>query len=138
MVVKTKPVVKTAGKKKVEKSVTANTDGTAKRLSNLKPFQKGQSGNPNGRPKTTEAEINLILECKNKAHLALATIEELMNSKDDSTRLRASIFIIERAYGKSVERVEMNVRNTYETMPIEQLQEAIKRKIEDLRTITMQ
>ena len=33
------------------------TDGTAKKLRNLKPFKPGQSGNPKGRPKGTRNRL---------------------------------------------------------------------------------
>jgi hypothetical protein len=39
-----------------------NSEGKAKRLANLKPFPKGQSGNPNGRPEGTRNRSTVLKE----------------------------------------------------------------------------
>lgn len=49
-----------------------NSEGKAKRLANLKPFQKGQSGNPEGRPEGVRNRSTVLKEL-------LATICEFTN-----------------------------------------------------------
>ena len=64
------------------------------------PFVKGKSGNPGGRKKATQQDIDLAKACREKSPAALAVIEKLMNSSAaDMVRLRAAIAIIERGYG---------------------------------------
>lgn len=72
-------------------------------------FAKGKSGNPGGRPRKTEAEFELEKACEEKTPEALGVIEALMRDETakESVRLAAAQFIIERRYGKSVERKEI-------------------------------
>lgn len=49
-----------------------NSDSKAKRLKNLKPFAKGQSGNPNGRPEGTRNRSTVLKEL-------LATLSDFTN-----------------------------------------------------------
>ena len=73
-----------------------------------RPFKKGSSGNPMGRPKRTEDEVNLIEACKQKTPEALAVIENLMHEgSNERVQLAAAAFIIERAWGKSTKHVEL-------------------------------
>jgi hypothetical protein len=73
-----------------------------------KPFPKGVSGNPGGRPKRTEEEVSLAEACRAKTSEALVVVETLMReSSNDRVRLAAAEFVIERGWGKAMERVEL-------------------------------
>lgn len=69
-----------------------------------RPFPKGVTGNPGGRPKRTPQEIDLIAACKDKTPAALAVMVEIMEYGEiERNRLAAAQAIIERAYGKPVQ-----------------------------------
>lgn len=64
------------------------------------PFVKGQSGNPGGRKKATQADLDLAKACRLRTPAALEVIDRLMHKADsDTVRLRAAVTIIERGYG---------------------------------------
>lgn len=93
-----------------------NSEKTAKTRG--KPFEKGQSGNPNGRPPRTEEEWDLIAACKGKTPAALETIERIMfESESDKTRLTAALAIIERAHGKAIQPSEVKMEAQVEVRP---------------------
>lgn len=81
--------------------------GIPKRKAPKTAFRKGVSGNPGGRPKRTQEELDLIAACKEKTHRALAVIEDIMERGDsDKVRLSAALAIIERAWGKPEQPVD--------------------------------
>ena len=89
-------------------SSTKNSAKTAARKVVGRPFKKGQTGNPGGRPKKTQEEYDLEAACKLKSEAALGVIEKLMAAADkDSVKLAAATFILERAYGKAVQKSEV-------------------------------
>lgn len=80
----------------------------SKNLPRGKPFAKGLSGNPTGRPRRTPEEVELADACRAKTKDALEVIEGLMRTSDnDRVRLAAAQFIIERGWGRAPERIEL-------------------------------
>ena len=73
-------------------------------------FKPGQSGNPGGRPKKTQEEIDLIAACKSKAGAALETILQIMATGAEKNRLAAAQVVIERAYGKPVQPQDIDLK----------------------------
>lgn len=72
------------------------------------PFAKGQSGNPGGRAKRTQEEIDLVEACKKRTPKALEVIGEIMeNGENERNRLSAAQYLIDRAYGKAVQQTEL-------------------------------
>lgn len=93
----------------------AENSGANSRRSAGRPFKKGISGNPGGRPKKTAEEFDLIAACKDKTPAALTTIENIMvNGETEKNRLTAAQIIIERAYGKPKQEVEAQVSGQIE------------------------
>ena len=83
-----------------------------------RPFPKGVSGNPGGRPRRTVDEAPQIEACRQKTPEALATVLSLMQeSANDRVRLAAAQFVIERGWGKAPEKVELIARAAEEPLP---------------------
>jgi hypothetical protein len=94
-------------------------------------------GRPPGLPdwpaqKAVREEFQLIHACQQKAPEALAQIERLMmTARAEKVRLGAAAFIIERAYGKAVARLETS-ENPFEAFPswyLLELRERLKRRL---------
>ena len=77
-------------------------------------FEKGKSGNPSGRPKQTQQELDLIKACREKTPKALDKLESLMDSENEGVALKASLAIIERAYGKPRQEIDMTTNQPIE------------------------
>ena len=79
---------------------------------NFKPFKKGQSGNPNGRPKKLPHLEELLKEVlgeeKNNITLMQAIIMKIAN-KAVSGDINAAKILLEYAYGKAKESVVREV-----------------------------
>lgn len=87
--------------------MAANSEKTGKPRGPGKPFPKGKTGNPSGRPKRTAEELDLIAACKARTPEALDVIASIMlRGENERNRLSAAVAIIERGYGKSVQSVE--------------------------------
>lgn len=91
---------------KVEQPLT----GKRKGIANLKPFKKGQSGNPKGRPKKLpqldELMAEVLGEEKDGMTAAKAILAKL-RQKAISGDVRAAEIMLDRAYGKAKQSMEI-------------------------------
>ncbi|WP_352782576.1 DUF5681 domain-containing protein [Mesorhizobium sp. M0643] len=72
---------------------------------NLKPFKKGQSGNPGGRPKDVNNVRDLARTFTRDAINTLAQI--CKKGKTEPARVSASTALLERGWGKPLQQVEV-------------------------------
>ena len=86
--------------------MAANSEITARNHGVGKPFIKGKSGNPKGRPKENP-EVKEILKAASVD--AAKKLVELMHSDIEKISLTATVEILNRTEGKPRENVAMNV-----------------------------
>ena len=87
--------------------MAANSEKTARGRG--RPFQKGQSGNPKGRPKQTQEQKDALAMIRTLAPDAVLRLAEIIhdpNVKVDA-QLRAIDIILDRAYGKAAAQVSV-------------------------------
>lgn len=97
-----KPTKETAKKavKKTVKKTPENRTASGR-------FAKGVSGNPGGRPKQSE---DVVEACRAKSAEAIQVLSEIMMNKNakDTDRIRAAEAILDRAWGKPYQAVEID------------------------------
>ena len=71
-----------------------------------KPFEKGKSGNPSGRPKIPE-DARAMLKAATPAAVKLL-VDTLNNSNEKTeTRVRCAETVLDRVYGKANQPIEL-------------------------------
>ena len=72
-----------------------------------RPFEKGQSGNPNGRPKTPEEFKQLARE---NSLAALQKVIAIMHNDEAklNDQLKAAEMVMDRAWGKPIQGMEVS------------------------------
>ena len=90
-----------------------------------KPFPKGQSGNPGGRPKT-DPEVKALL--KGATPAAAQLLIQLMEDPDNRPELRKACAesILDRVYGKVNVAFVPDIINAGEVLPLEYCEADIK------------
>jgi len=94
----------------------------ADKLDNLKPFEKGESGNPNGRPKGAKNRSTIArhwLEATQKAKNPITGEEQILTQEDLGTlalvkKMRegdvsAYKQLMDSAYGSPVQQIEQTI-----------------------------
>jgi Family of unknown function (DUF5681) len=73
-----------------------------------RPFAKGQSGNPGGRPKELRDVIELA---RSHGPEAIKTLADIMNNDQSppAARVGAATAILDRGYGKPPQTIDANV-----------------------------
>src|ERR1051326_5556356 len=64
-----------------------NSDGKAKRLANLKPFKKGESGNPAGRPEGARNRSTVLKELLQQVVQSTSPLTQKKKSADLETQV---------------------------------------------------
>src|SRR5687767_13186041 len=93
------------------------TEKTGKNTVGLRPWRKGQSGNPGGRPKMDRTIVELARE---HTAAAMQTLIDIAADKDapPSARVGAAQAILDRGWGKATQVIEATVK---EQLTIEQI-----------------
>ena len=75
---------------------------------NLKPFKKGQSGNPKGRPKLPDLSqaIAKVLAEEKDGMIALEAILKALRAKAVKGDVRAAQELLDRGFGKSKQSID--------------------------------
>lgn len=77
-----------------------------------RPFPKGKSGNPSGRPKRTAEQQDALEALRGLSGKAVAVVEGLLADKtaSPSLRLKAAEIVFERCYGKPPVAIEVGTQ----------------------------
>ena len=74
-----------------------------------RPFEKGKSGNPGGRPKKTQEEKDALAAIRSLAPDAAERLRKILDDPDakPDILLRAIDIVLDRAYGKAAAQVNV-------------------------------
>lgn len=88
--------------------MAANSEKTARGRG--RPFQKGQSGNPKGRPKQTQEQKDALQMIRDLAPDAAERLREIILDRSVKTNdlLRAIEIVFDRAFGKETNNTVPN------------------------------
>ena len=110
-------------------AVASSTRGN---MANLVSWEKGQSGNPKGRPKKNHALIDYINQKTTGGKKLIDELYKLAMREDarDRDRMRAIEILLERGFGKSIQPVqvdaEVNVVRSLDTFSDQELIELVE------------
>ena len=89
--------------------------GKSNNPQNLKPFPKGVSGNPNGRPKKLPELDKLLADIlgeEKDGRTAAEAILSALRAKAAKGDIRAAEVLLDRAYGKAKQTINNNINVT--------------------------
>jgi phosphomannomutase len=83
-------------------------------------FKKGQSGNPNGRPKKLPSIDLLMAEVMGEEKDGITAAQAILNmlrGKAAKGDIKAAQLLLERAYGKSKQNIDITTQGEKVTVP---------------------
>ena len=87
---------------------------------NPKPFIKGQSGNPNGRPKKLPELDKLMAEVLGEEKDGITAAKAILNmlrGKAAKGDIKAAQLLLDRAYGKAKQNIDITTQGEKVTVP---------------------
>lgn len=94
-----------------------------------RPFQKGKSGNPGGRPKKTPELVEVENLCKQLSPRAVERLAEWMEDDNPRASVAAAQSILERAFGKPRQPIEHAGEIDHKVIPVKQLEPEDRAKL---------
>lgn len=88
----------------------ANSTGSAKKKRVGRPFKKGESGNPTGRPKV-DPEVRELARAYTEE--AILTLVDALKDIDGRVRVAAANALLDRGHGKPIQAVTADVNATF-------------------------
>ena len=82
-------------------------------IPNSKPFKKGESGNPNGRPKKLPELDKLLADVLGEEKDGITAAEAILKAlraKASKGDIRAAEVLLDRAYGKAKQTIDNNLQ----------------------------
>lgn len=94
-----------------DKTVSDRSASRERQLANLRPFQKGVSGNPSGRKKK---DLDLAALAQKHAEKAIMTLVDVMSDEGatPAARVGAASEILDRGFGRAPQSIDMNATMT--------------------------
>ena len=88
-------------------------------MANRGQFQKGISGNLNGRPKRADTMVIFDLREAARKHCpkAIEVVAKCMDHKDPRVRLTAAALMLERGYGKPELKTDVTAMHAFAVVP---------------------
>jgi len=94
---------------------SGGTATTSRKRGSGRPFEKGQSGNPGGRPKE---QINVQALAREKTELAIETLAAIAGNQKakEAARVAACVALLDRGWGRAAQPIDVDLDESWESL----------------------